>query len=112
MAQPLDAYRTDDGQVAVWCDHERRWHWHGGCDPTANPSCPHGRRAHAGVRCTCPPGTGDGHRVAHCACPASPYRDGGYVLREVGPFTAAVRRDPGRRRSSHRCPALTERETS
>ncbi len=26
-------------------------------------------------------GAGPGHRVAHCASPASPFRDGGYILK-------------------------------
>jgi hypothetical protein len=58
----LDAYR-DGGQLAVWCEHDRRWHRHG---------------------------TGDGHRGAHCTCPGSPYRASGYYLREAGALTPAA----------------------
>lgn len=73
----------------MWCQYCTRWHLHGGCDRR----CP-ARRSHqsyvpAGTPCDCPPGTGDGHRHAHCHVKTSPYRlNGGYVLREVGPATA------------------------
>src|SRR5205823_2440205 len=33
--------------------------------------------------CTCPPGSGDGHRVAPCTAPGSPYKTTGYVIKEV-----------------------------
>lgn len=92
----LDAYR-DDGQLKVWCDHEQRWHTHGGC---WSPDCPRTQALLASRytdrSCTCPPGTGNGHRCAHCGCPHSPYDLTGYTLREVGPFTAAVRKAHGR----------------
>lgn len=48
------------------------------------------------LACTCPPGSGDGPRVAHCHDRNSPYKRNvdlmytGYVLREVGPFTSEV----------------------
>ncbi len=68
----LPAYRTADGsQLRVWCDYcparsnsRRRgcWHYHG-CGPEF--------------------GSGDGHRVAHCWVADSPYRQTGYILREV-----------------------------
>lgn len=82
----LDAFRAPDGQLAVWCAHDQRWHWHGGHDPATG--CPRQmiRRPLRDVPCQCPPGTGDGYRVAHCHNQASPYRNTGYVLREVGPF--------------------------
>jgi hypothetical protein len=71
-----------------WC---RCWHWHsvhGACD--SGCSCPmhanlHGRHE----RCTCPLGSGDGHRGAHCTPslfrtrPSSPWIGTGYILREV-----------------------------
>lgn len=84
----LDAYRSADGvQLAVWCDHERCWHWHG---RACTGEC--GRpRGFSREDCKCPPGTGDGHRGAHCRCPDSPYADTGYELREVGELTDAVR---------------------
>jgi hypothetical protein len=43
-------------------------------------------------------GTGDGQRVAYCRCPNSPYKNGGYVAKEVGPMTPAVRRAHRERR--------------
>ena len=36
-----------------------------------------------GVPCTCPVGTGNGHRVAHCHCRCSPYDNTGYDLEEA-----------------------------
>jgi len=75
----LDATR-DGINLSVWCDHCQRLHHHGVC--SGDPRCPatqtRGRNA-----CICPPGTGNGHRVAHCADPASPYYETGYVLHEV-----------------------------
>jgi len=53
----LPAFVHDDGQVNVWCIYCGAWHHHGG---------------------------GDGHRAAHCSHPDSPYRETGYVLRQVG----------------------------
>jgi hypothetical protein len=38
--------------------------------------------------CTCPPGSGDGHRVAHCHDRNSPYDDTGYIAVEMPPATA------------------------
>ncbi|MER5671144.1 hypothetical protein [Pseudonocardia alni] len=85
----LDAYATRDGLLKVWCEHDRRWHTHG--RHHRGTGCRH--NGFTGSPCTCPVGTGDGHRVEHCTCPGSPYRTtlNGYVLREVGPFTPAVR---------------------
>jgi hypothetical protein len=40
-----------------------------------------GMRPHAHP-CTCPPGTGDGYRVAHCHTGESPYSDTGYIVVE------------------------------
>lgn len=88
----LDAYRTPDGQLAVWCDHDARWHYHGGCATKSPCPRPKGRIPLAGTPCRCPAGTGNGHRIAHCHDAGSPYDREGYVLREVGPFTPAVRR--------------------
>jgi hypothetical protein len=70
----LPACRTSDGALAVWCDHCRRWHLYGGCDNT----CTESRRAWGakdhpvlqGEPCHCPPGVGDGHRVAHSHDPS------------------------------------------
>lgn len=73
----LDATR-DGVHLTFWCDHCRRLHYHGVCSGDPNcPANPYGRKP-----CTCPTGSGDGHRVAHCHDPASPYYDTGYVLRE------------------------------
>jgi hypothetical protein len=48
----LPASRTLEGQLAVWCDHCERWHWHGGCDGT----CTELRRTRIARRdpCHCP----------------------------------------------------------
>ncbi len=70
----LNAYRSEHGQLLVWCVYERRWHFHGGCEG---------------------PGTADGHRGAHCI-EVTPYRKTGYYIREVGPFTPVIRRRRGR----------------
>ena len=69
----LPAYRTRAGsQLAVWCEHEQRWHRHGAVSGT--------------------PGDGDGHRAAHCTCPNSPYDVHGYFVEEVGRLTTTVQR--------------------
>lgn len=83
----LDGYR-DGICLMTWCDHERRWHQHGVCDGT----CPSTLRLglQPGRDFECPPGSADGHRVAHCGCRHSPYREDGYRVREVGPFTPEV----------------------
>lgn len=74
----LNAYRDGDGlYLMVWCSHELRWHRHGSaCACDDDP-------------CSCF-GSGDGHRSAHCTCRASPYRNTGYVLREVGELTYEI----------------------
>lgn len=89
-APTLDAYRRRDGvHLAVWCEHCRCWHHHGACGDVF--------------------GAGDGHRVAHCACPNAPYGEAGYVLREVGPLTTKV---PNYRAIQYRarCGCPSERE--
>lgn len=91
-APTLDGYVTeDDGiNVCVWCEHCTRWHYHGhhcgGSDECSFTGVPF-------TRCTCPLGTGNGHRVAHCGNPASPYSDTGYVIHEVGYKPRAELRD-------------------
>ena len=63
----LDAYVTDSGISArAWCAWCRRWHSHGHCGTHE------------------PLGAGNGHRVAHCHDPRSPYNSTGYTIREVG----------------------------
>ena len=61
QAPVIEAVRRN-GQLVFCCDYCLVHHHHGA-----------GRK----------PGDGDGHRVAHCALRASPYRDTGYYLREI-----------------------------
>jgi hypothetical protein len=75
----LDA-RRDGVHLVVWCSYCRRDHLHGVC--SGDPDCPT-MRTMGREACTCPTGSGDGHRVAHCHDPASPYDETGYILREV-----------------------------
>lgn len=78
----LDAVVSADGiNAKVWCRFCRRWHLHGHHDSNT-PDCPL-TSISRGARCTCPIGTGDGHRWAHCHNNSSPYNETGYVLREV-----------------------------
>ena len=73
-------------QLTFWCPFSRVNHYHGAhsirCDSCG---CP----LHEGTywrghgACTCPPGAGNGHRVAHCWDPKSPFRKTGYIVREV-----------------------------
>lgn len=58
-----------------------------------NPNAPGGR----GI-CTCPMGSGDGHRVAHCHKRDSAYYDHGYVLHEVAPNDPRATARPRRTR--------------
>lgn len=88
MPPELPAYRLafpepDQDLLLIWCEHERRWHSHGAVAKE--------------------PGAGNGPRVAHCRCSSSPYERRGYVLREVGPMTDAVRRRH-RVTRARRCP--------
>ncbi len=77
--RPILFGRGDGPYLDVWCPHCERDHHHGrhnpatGCRYTGHPSS----------TCICPPGTGDGHRVAHCHNDQSPYWDGGYIVTEV-----------------------------
>ena len=82
-APTLPAYRTPDGSLKVRCDYCRRWHQHGGCNGDCTPRRRSGRPIFQGEPCHCPPGTGNGHRAAHCWEETSPYRDSGYYLKEV-----------------------------
>ena len=65
--------------INVWCPHCKRDHNHGRHDP--DTGCRYDHWNQRGV-CTCPPGTGDGHRTAHCHNPQSPYADTGYIVVE------------------------------
>lgn len=58
-----------------------------------NPNKPGGRGF-----CTCPVGSGNGHRVAHCWRTDSAYYDHGYILHEVEPNDARALRKPTRKR--------------
>ena len=62
----LPAFRSNDS-LKVWCDYWIRWHSHGA-------------------------GGGNGHRLAHCQSPESPYRKTGYSLVEVGALTPEIER--------------------
>ncbi len=68
----LPAYADGLGMLSAYCGHFRAWHWHG---------------------------RGDGHRVAHCHRPGSPYDRTGYVLVEVGPLTPELRAQVRRTRT-------------
>jgi hypothetical protein len=53
----IEAVKSKLGhQLEFYCTYCRKWHFHG---------------------------RGDGHRVAHCFKPDSPYKRHGYVLKEV-----------------------------
>ena len=64
MSNPatVDCYDTGT-QYVFWCRYCRRWHFHG---------------------------RENGHRVAHCHRPESPYRFDGYILHCIGTATPAV----------------------
>ena len=47
--------------LRFWCEHCQGWHSHGAGGDDG----------------------GEGHRVAHCHNPKSPYRDTGYILKIV-----------------------------
>lgn len=50
--------RNPEGMLSVWCPFCQRWHHHG---------------------------TGEGHRVAHCMDPESPFLETGYVIKKIRP---------------------------
>ena len=62
-APTLPAYDTGY-QYHLWCQYCGVWHMHG---------------------------RGNGHRVAHCYKPDSPYKQTGYILELVGDMTPAIR---------------------
>ena len=77
-------------QLTFWCQWCVTWHWHsvhGSCGDGCR--CPMHSDLSAGPWCECPIGSGDGHRVAHCTPPLyrtrhdSPWKESGYILREV-----------------------------
>ena len=58
-------WRHGSSSLVVWCFFCRAWHFHG---------------------------MGNGHRVAHCHNPASPYDRWGYILWECGTITTTTLR--------------------
>ena len=89
----LAAWPSANGvTLLAWCPWCQVWHVHGrhGADSDcARRGCRcqlHGGNHHARLPCTCPPGSGDGHRTAHCySLSRSPLKATGYVIREVRP---------------------------
>lgn len=69
--------------VLVWCAHCNRNHVHG--RHISAPGCDYDMLRPQRHRCTCPIGSGNGHRVAHCHKPGSPYENTGYVIKEIAP---------------------------
>lgn len=75
-------YAQREGAYLVFrCEHCGVEHVHGVC--SGGTAClsvlTRGR-----LQCICPSGSGDGHRVAHCSDPTSPYYMRGYFLVERG----------------------------
>jgi hypothetical protein len=81
LATPSENGKT----LEAWCVYCHRVHTHArhGAIEDCGPDCP--CQLHADPqgrhRCDCRLGSGDGHRVAHCA--EGPFRRGGYWIREV-----------------------------
>lgn len=73
----LPAYDTGRNLI-VWCDHCRHWHAHGRGEKGGSD--------------------GNGHRVAHCYKPHSPYDRWGYILHYAGGATQDMLKDLQRRR--------------
>lgn len=79
----IDAHR-DGPHLVFHCPHCKHDHRHGACQQL--PGCTRATRPDpfGELDCTCPPGTGNGHRSAHCTTRSgSPYRTSGYTLRET-----------------------------
>jgi hypothetical protein len=82
----IEAVREGRVQLTFRCPYCRASHYHGRHGSCHGCGCPlHGDLHNGRAICTCPVGSGDGHRVAHCWTESSPYRKTGYVLREVTP---------------------------
>ncbi len=86
----LPAWPSEDGRtLRAYCPWCQVWHTHGrhGADEDCGPDCPcqmHGGNHNKPWPCRCGPGSGDGHRIAHCAdLSRSPFKERGYVVREV-----------------------------
>lgn len=99
-APQVVAYVSEDGWRLVFdCANCGREHSHGRHDGTC------GRRSPQWGDCTCPRGSGDGHRAAHCHDIEGLYQDG-YVLVETERVRPGVRVSGGRRQkvpSADRC---------
>jgi hypothetical protein len=82
----LQGTATETGrQVAVWCPFCHRYHYHGRHPSTCPPgtcACPLHLEYTARGYCTCPVGSGDGHRVSPCR-DGSPLAERGYWVQEV-----------------------------
>jgi hypothetical protein len=92
----VDAYLCSDhpGTLMLWCQFCGRWHLHG----SGRTASQHGV------------GSGDGHRVAHCALRGrsdnTPWAGRGYILREVGTMAHKAMKQQERQhkhRMAHRC---------
>lgn len=71
-------------QLTFRCPYCRRNHWHGAHAEPCAPGCRCALHSASCGPCTCPPGSGDGHRAAHCtADDRSPLKPTGYYLVEV-----------------------------
>jgi hypothetical protein len=70
-------------KLIVWCPFcgEHAHGRHGACEP-GTCDCPLHAEYTIRGRCTCPVGSGDGHRVAHCTRD-TPFRATGYYVQEV-----------------------------
>jgi hypothetical protein len=111
----IHAWRSKNGsQLQFWCKYCRDHHFHGrhGDSDTRRPragsvlplrlwkrhikkyaDCP--RRFGRGF-CTCPMGSGDGPRAAHCSNRDGDYYRHGYTLHEVEPNDSRAFRKPSR----------------
>ncbi|SRR6266487_636246 len=78
---PIFKVTRDGVHLTFWCPWCRSNHWHGAHSTLCGPECSCARHQGGGP-CTCPRGSGNGHRVAHCWT-NSPLRLTGYILREV-----------------------------
>lgn len=98
LASILNAFGSSCGNLGdLWLEYLKKFE---ACD--YNPNVPGGRGF-----CTCPVGTGNGHRVAHCYNTDSPYWEYGYYLHEVEPndFRALQKPANYRRRPRKRAAA-------
>ena len=94
MTAPVLGGLADGAYISVWCSYCKRDHQHGRHD--AATGCRWDSLRPEVASCTCPPGTGDGHRVAHCHDSDSPYADTGYIVKEILPGAPVVVSPDGR----------------